>query len=197
MGGGFTAAVSTTGDGTKSVTSNETSVCTASGLVVTYVGVGTCSLTAHVAAGTNFAAADGTPQIFTVANEIPTTPTVSNLPASGVVGGGFTATVSTTGDGTKSVTSNSTSVCTVSGFAVLYVGPGTCSLTAHVAAGANFGAADGTAQTFSVTKATPTTPAISNLPTSGAVGGGFTATVTTTGDGTQSVTSSTTGACTA
>ena len=46
-----------------------------------------------------------------------------------------------------------TSVCTVSGFAVTYVGVGTCSLTAHVAAGTNFAAANGTAQTFMVTAA--------------------------------------------
>ena len=46
----------------------------------------------------------------------PSTPTISNLPASGTVGGGFTATVSTTGDGVTSVTSNSSGVCTASGF---------------------------------------------------------------------------------
>ena len=166
------------------------------GSAVTYVGVGTCSLTAHVAAGTNFAAANGTAQTFTIGQGTPTTPTISNLPASGAVGGGFTATVSTTGDGTKSVTSNATSICTVSGFAVTYVGVGTCSLTAHVAAGTNFAAANGTAQTFTIGQGTPTTPTISNLPASGAVGGGFTATVSTTGDGTKSVTSNATSICT-
>jgi hypothetical protein len=151
VGGSFTAAVSTNGDGTKSVTSNSTGVCTVSGLAVSYVGVGTCSLTAHVAAGTNFAAADGTAQTFSVSQGTPTRPAISNLPTSGAVGGGFAATVSTTGDGTKSVTSNSTGVCTVSGLAVSYVGVGTCSLTAHVATGTNFAAANGVAQTFSVT----------------------------------------------
>ena len=45
---------------------------------------------------------------------------------------------------------------------------------------------------------TPTTPTISNLPTSVTVGGSFTPTVTTTGDGTKSVTvtSSSSGVCT-
>ncbi|HXZ83656.1 MAG TPA: Ig-like domain-containing protein [Acidimicrobiales bacterium] len=83
----------------------------------------------------------------------PTTPTISNLPASGTYGGGFTATVSTNGDGTKSVTSNSPSVCSASALVVSYVGVGTCSLTAHVAAGTDYGAADGSAQTFSVGQA--------------------------------------------
>jgi hypothetical protein len=58
--------------------------------------------------------------------------------------------VSTNGDGTKSVTSNSTSVCTTSGLSVFYVGVGTCSLTAHVSDGTDYTAADGPAQTFSV-----------------------------------------------
>ena len=84
--------------------------------------------------------------VLTVSKAPPSTPTISNLPASGINGGGFTATVSTTGDGVKSVTSNSTSVCTVSGFVVSYVDVGTCSLTAHVATGTNYTAADGSAR---------------------------------------------------
>ncbi len=196
FGGGFTANVATTGDGTKSVTTNSPGVCTVSGFVVSYIGVGTCSLTAHVAAGTDFLAADGTAQTFSVSQEAPTTPTISNLPVGGIFGGGFTATVVTTGDGTKFVTSSTSSVCTASGLDVSYVGVGTCSLTAHVAAGTDFLAADGTAQSFSVGQATPTTPTISNLPGSGTFGSGFSATVATTGDGTKSVMSSTLSVCT-
>ena len=41
---------------------NSTSVCVVSGLVVSYVGVGTCSVTAHVAVGTDYSAANGTAQ---------------------------------------------------------------------------------------------------------------------------------------
>jgi hypothetical protein len=189
--------VSTTGDGTKSVSSSTTAVCTVSGLGVSYVGVGTCSLTAHVAAGTNYAAADGNAQTFSVGQATPNAPSITNLPAGGTYGGGFTAAVGTQGDGTTSITSSTGSVCTVSGTSVSYVGAGTCTLTAHVAAGTNYAAADGNPQSFSVSRATPSTPAISNLPASGTVGGGFTATVSTNGDGTTSVTSSTTSVCTA
>ncbi len=86
----------------------------------------------------------------------PSTPTISDLPASGTYGGGFTAAVATSGDGTTSITSSSTGVCTVSGFDVTYVGVGTCTLAAHVAAGTDYTAADGTGQSFSVNPATPT-----------------------------------------
>jgi hypothetical protein len=85
----------------------------------------------------------------------PTTPSISNLPSGARVGGSFVATVSTDGDGTKSVSSNSPSICTVGldGLTVSYLAVGTCSLTSHVAAGTTYLAADGSAQTFSVAAA--------------------------------------------
>ncbi len=88
--------------------------------------------------------------------QMPTTPTISNLPSRGTVGSGFTATVSTDGDGTTSVTSNSPGVCTANGLSVSYVGVGTCSLTAHVGVGSYYSAADGTPQSFSVSAPPPT-----------------------------------------
>ncbi len=198
--GSFSATYTVTaGDaGATSVTSNSTSVCTVSGNTVSYVGIGTCSLTAHVAATTTFAAASGTAQTFSVAQATPTV-SISNLPASGVYNGSFTATYTVTaGDaGATSVTSNSTSVCTVSGNTVTYVGVGTCSLTANVAATTNFTDASGTAQTFNVGQATPTV-SIANLPASGVYNGSFSATYTVTaGDaGATSVTSNSTSVCT-
>ena len=150
MGANFTPTVATTGDGAKSVTSNSTSVCTVTAGVVNYVGVGTCSLTAHVAQGTNYLAADGTAQTFTVSRGTPTAPTITNIPGFAFLNGTFTPTVSTTGDGATSVTSNSTSICTVVSGVVHLNARGTCSLTAHVAQGTNYLAADGTAQTFTV-----------------------------------------------
>ena len=56
-----------------SVTSSTPSVCTVGvdNLTVTFVGVGTCTLTPHVAASTDYAAADGSPRAFTVAKAAP------------------------------------------------------------------------------------------------------------------------------
>jgi hypothetical protein len=129
----------------------------------------------------------------------PTTPTISNLPSSGTFGGGFTATVSTNGDGTKSVTSNSTGICTVaSSVVVSYVGVGTCSLTAHVAAGVNYLAADGIAQTFSVGLANQTISITSTTPTGAVYNGTYTASATGGASGNPVVfTSGATGVCTA
>ena len=155
FGGGFTASVSTDSDGTASVSSSTLGVCTVSGspaLTVSYDAPGTCTLTPHVAASSTYAAADGSAVDITVGRVVPSV-RISNLPSNGRVGSGFNATVSTNGDGTTSVTSNSLSVCTTSGLVVSYVGVGTCALTAHVTQGADYAAADGDAQTFTVASA--------------------------------------------
>src|SRR5579863_8412377 len=98
-GGGFTATYSYSGNGTltESVISNSPTICTASGSVVSYVGAGTCSLSASATATTDFTSATGSPQSFMIAKATPTI-SISNLPASGVYGGGFTATYSYTGN---------------------------------------------------------------------------------------------------
>ncbi len=83
----------------------------------------------------------------------PTAPTITDLPTSATVGDTFIPTVATSGDGRTSVTSNETTVCTVQGSSVSLVGPGTCSLTAHVGIGTTYGAKSGDPQVFTV--ATP------------------------------------------
>ena len=101
--------------------------------------------------GTDGAATGST--TFTVTRSNATIPTISNVPASNKYPGGFTAAVSTNGDGTRSVTSSTPSVCTATGLVVVYTGGGTCTLTAHVAAGTDYGAANGNPQSFTVSKA--------------------------------------------
>ena len=93
----------------------------------------------------------------------PTTPSISNLPASGTFGGSFTPTVSTTGDGSTSVTSSTTSVCTVASGTVNYIRAGTCTLVAHVGEGTNYLAADGESQSFTIAATTPSAPGTPGL----------------------------------
>ena len=130
--------VATTGDGTKSVTSNSTGVCTASGLA------SPTSASAPAAhrprrGGTDYAAADGTAQTFSVGQRHAEHAVDQQFPAERHLRRrGFTATVSTTGDGHHLGDLELDELCTVSGLAVSYVGVGTCSLTAHVAAGTDY-----------------------------------------------------------
>ena len=158
-GGSFTATYGYSGNGSpaESVASSTTSVCTTSGSTVSYVGVGTCTLTASSTATTDYTAATGSAQSFTVG---PATPTISinNLPSNPGYGGSFTATYSYSGNGSpsKSVSSSTTNVCTASGSTVNYVGTGTCTLSASATATTDYGAVTGSPQSFSIVTARPT-----------------------------------------
>ena len=93
----------------------------------------------------------------------PTYVDISNIPTSAYFGGGFTPAVSTDGDGATSVTSSTGGVCVVGpDSSVSYVGVGTCTLTAHVAQGTNYTAADGSPQSFTVLGFTITTTSLSD-----------------------------------
>ncbi len=155
FGGGFTATVNTSGDGVASVRSTSPTVCTTDGLAVTYVGVGLCSLNAQVAESPNYLARTGAPQTITIGQAVPTTPTITNVPAPANEFFGFTAIVGTTGDGTTSVTSSTPNVCSVdsNGLTVTFVGFGACTLTSHMAQSANYFGANGSPQTFTVQEA--------------------------------------------
>jgi hypothetical protein len=188
-GGSGTGAVSyTVAPGTAS------GCATSSGQLIS-TSTGTCLVTATKAADANYSAISSAPTTVTLAQAIPTAPTITNVPTSAIFGGGLTATVSTNGDGTKSVTSTTPTVCSTNGLAVSYVGVGTCSLSAQVAAGSNYLAGSGAAQTFTIGRAAATTPIITNVPSPANEFFGFTPIVGTTGDGTTSVTSSTPNVC--
>jgi len=171
-GGIFTPTFVTSGHGTVfAATSSTLAVCTVGGSSVNFVGVGTCTLTSAVAATADYTAATGSAQSFSVG---PATPTVSitNMPTSVKKGGSFVLTFATSGNGTVfSATSTSPSVCTVSGSSVNFVGVGACSLTATVAATADYTTASSTATTQSSSAATiPPTKIPSSAPGTG--GGG-------------------------
>jgi trimeric autotransporter adhesin len=196
-GGGFTAVLNATdSDGVQSVSSSTPNVCTANGLVVTYVTAGTCALSAQTAASTDYLGASGSQQSFTIIRATPTGPTVTNIPSNPVYQSTFTATVGTSSDGTTTVSSSTAGVCTVVGFTVSFVNVGNCTLTAHVQADTNYQAGDGSPQTFMVGLATPTTPVISNIPSGATEFAGFVASVSTNGDGATSVASISAAVCT-
>ena len=151
----YTPTATATSGLTVAITLDATSTgCTLNAGVVSFTAAGTCKIDANQAGSATWNAAPQVQQSITV-NLSTATVSISNLPASGTYGGSFTPTYTVTaGDaGATSVTSNSTTVCTVTGSTVNYVGVGTCSLTAHVAATTDYAAATGTAQTFTIGKA--------------------------------------------
>ena len=96
--------------------------------------------------------ATGSAQSFDIGRAAATTPVIANVPSPANEFAGFTVTLATTGDGTMSVTSNTSQVCNVdpNGITVTFVGFGTCSLTPSVAQGPNHFGATGNPQTFTV-----------------------------------------------
>ena len=73
--GSFTPTVMTNGDGVESVTSSTGLVCTVNhGGVVSFVGSGMCSLTAHVSVGSLYKARDGSEQSIAVTPVRPSKP---------------------------------------------------------------------------------------------------------------------------
>jgi hypothetical protein len=150
FGGSFKPTFAYIGNGKTAATSSTPTKCTvANNGVVSFVGVGNCILTANATATADYLAAIGSPQSFNI-GQATTTISIKNIPKNAKLGGSFTPTYNYTGDGTTSSTS-STSTCTVSGAGVVtYVGFGTCTLTAHATAGANYQAVDGSAQSFTI-----------------------------------------------
>src|SRR4029077_8759434 len=165
-----------------------------SGNTVNFVGAGTCTLTAHATATTNYSAATGTPQSFAVAQAKPTI-SISDIPANAQFAGSFVPTYNYAGDGATSVTSGTLATCTVSGAAVNFVGVGTCTLTAHATATVNSAAATGSPQSFAINQATPTI-SINNIPNNAVYGGSFTPNYSYSGKGKTSTPSNTLSVCT-
>jgi hypothetical protein len=145
------------GSPTESVASSTPSVCTVSGGAVSFVGIGTCTLTASAAATTDYSAVTGSPQGFTV-GQAAATISINNIPASPAFGGSFVPTYlySGTGSPTESVASSTSAVCTVSGGVVSFVGIGTCTLTASATATTDDLAVTGNPQGFTVGKGAQT-----------------------------------------
>jgi hypothetical protein len=116
------------------------------------LGRGSYAFEALYGGDANWTPPAGACETFNVSIGTPSTPTISNLPGGATEFDSFTASVSTDGDGQTSVTSNTTGVCTVGpdGRTVTFVLYGTCSLTAFVGAGTNYGAGAGAPQVFTI-----------------------------------------------
>jgi len=163
--------------------------------MVSFNAQGRCTLEAHLAAGTFFTSADGSPQTFTVGPATPTQPEISNLPSNGYVGSSFNPVISTTGDGTQSISSQTPAICTYASGVVSLVSAGICTLEAQVAAGTNYLGGVGAPQSFDVLPPLATAPTISNSPRFGIQGQTFQPQVVTNGDGVVQVTSTTPKTC--
>jgi uncharacterized repeat protein (TIGR03803 family) len=188
IGGTFTPTFTYAGDGIKSVTSSSLGTCTVSGGIVSFVGAGPCTVVAHATAGVNYAAANGSPQSFTILRQ---TPVITwNNPANIVYG---TALGNTQLNATANV-AGAFAYIPATG-TVLNAGNGQ---SLHVDFTPTDTVNNNNASrnvSINVLQAT-TTISVTNLPGNVPLGGSFAPTYAYSGDGIKSVTSSTLGNCT-
>jgi hypothetical protein len=118
-------------------------VCTVSGSIVSFIGVGNCALRADQAGNSNYGAAPTRGQTFTVGPGSQKLTFTSKPPVKAVDGGPAYQFVVTGGPSGNPVTFTLTtpSVCALSGTSVSFVGLGTCTIDITQAGNADYKAA--------------------------------------------------------
>jgi len=123
--------------------------CSISGSVVTFLNGGACGIIASQAGNANFSAAANVGQVVQVGAASPQT---VNFTAIGTQAVGNTVTLSATGSSGLAATfsSNTPSICSITGTSATMLNPGTCSLTASIAGAGVYGPGSAS-QSFAVT----------------------------------------------
>jgi DNA-binding beta-propeller fold protein YncE len=157
VGGSYTPTA--TGGGSKlpvtfSVDSSASAVCSISGGVVSFTAAGTCTINADQAGKPPYQPAPTAQQSFTVGQATQSITFTSAAPNPGIVGGTYTPTA--TGGGSKlpvtfSIDSSSgAGVCSISGGAVTFKAPGTCTIDANQAGNGSYLPAPAKSQSVSI-----------------------------------------------
>jgi hypothetical protein len=161
------------------LSSGTTGVCTVSGMTITFVTTGLCTVTADQAGNATFAAAAPVSRSFGIGFLSQTItfaqPTDVSLDDPSVV-----LSISADSGLTPTLVSNTTAVCTVSGMTVAFVSPGLCTVTASQVGNTTYAAAAPISRSFQVVEIdTDTidpmragTPFSQQLTVLGAAGGG-------------------------
>ncbi|MEO7254600.1 MAG: Ig-like domain-containing protein [Casimicrobium sp.] len=167
---------------TFAIDASATSVCSIAGATVTFIGAGTCVINANQAGNASFNPAPQAQQSFAVAKGDQSIGFTSTAPISAIVGGSaYTVSASATSGlaVTFSIDAAATSICSISGTTVSFIGAGACVINANQAGNANYNAASQTQQSFTVAKGNQTITITSTALTA-ATSGGVTYTVTAT-----------------
>jgi hypothetical protein len=116
--------------------SNTTGVCTVSGTTATFVGAGTCTITANQSGNAQFDVAPEIAQTFTVAKAVQTIDFTSLPVSPAILGGSYTPVA--TGNAGIPITFSTTGACVMQGSVVTYASVGNCIVGAAAAGNANY-----------------------------------------------------------
>ena len=160
-----------------SIAAASSGICSISGTTVTFVGTGTCLINANQGGNGTFSAAAQVQQSFPVGQGAQSISFTSTAPAAAVFNGtSYTVAATATSSLTVAfaIDLSASSVCSVSGSTVSFIGVGNCVINANQAGNANYLAAPQAHQTFAVGKASQTISFTSTAPTSASVGATYT-----------------------
>ena len=122
----------------------------------------------------SYSAAPPAQQTFVVGKGAQTISFTSTAPAAAVVGGTYNVTATGGASGnpvTFTIDATATSVCSISGTTVSFIGAGSCVINANQAGNGSYNAAPQAQQTFAVGKGTQTISFTSTAPAAAVVGG--------------------------
>jgi hypothetical protein len=183
-GGSFALGATASSGLAVAYTSTTASVCTVSGSTVMMVGAGTCTITADQVGNGSYNAAPQVSDDIAVGKASQTINYTSTAPVAATVGGATYNVTATGGASANPVTftidGSASSVCSISGSTVSFIGAGTCRIDANQASSANYNAAAQAQQSFAVGKANQTIT-FTSVPSGSAAVGGANYNVTATG----------------
>lgn len=148
----FTAIATASSGLPVSLTSSTTAVCTTSGLLITFLAVGTCTVTANQQGNDDYLPAAPVTRSFTTSLASQSI-TFASPGGKTLVQTPFTVAATASSGLPVTVASTTSAVCTTSGFDVTLLTTGTCSLTASQAGNTVYRAATSVTRSFSVTTA--------------------------------------------
>src|ERR1019366_8471658 len=132
-GSTYTVAATASSGLPVSFSSGTPPVCSVVGSAVSFVGVGTCTIDANQAGNSNYDAAPQAQQSFALSKGSQTITFTSTARSSATVGGPTYTVAATASSGLPvsfTIDAASSSVCSISGATVSFVGPGTCTIDA-------------------------------------------------------------------
>ena len=157
---------------TFSIDAGSASVCSLSGSQVSFIGVGNCTINANQAGNLNYNAAPQLQQSFAVGKATQTISFTSSAPATAKFGGTYNV-AATSMSGltvTFAIDATSSTVCSLGGSLVSFIGVGTCTINADQSGNANYAPAPQKPQTFTVSPANQTINFTSTAPLGATLG---------------------------
>ena len=198
VGTSYSVTGSGGGSGNPIVVTTPNTSCSVSGSVVSFLAVGTCTITANQAGNASYGAAPSVDQTFEVVKGDQTVTITTTPPDPAYVG--HTYSVAATGGGSGNavvLTTADLDACTVIGSTVTFAGAGSCQVLANQAGGADYNAAPQTVQSIPVVKQAQGLIFTSTPLNPGVLGGNYTVAATGGGSGVAVIFSSLTpAACT-